>query len=313
MKTTVVCGVLGAGKTTFLRHILKHSEGKTVVLVNDFGSAGIDGEILSAGGIDTIELPSGCVCCSLRFDLITALTKIQEQHHPDRLFIEPSGIASPSGVTEILDTLNIQPVTVVGIVDATEFLEAYETDMYGWFFKSQVTRSDIVLVNKTDLVDEKKKEATLRIVESLNQSAVIVPTVNAEIDTNLLHHSAPSSGKKQGEDHSFLIETVTVKFQKPVAFEYIEGIFESMARGEFGSVIRAKALVQTDKDPYRFDLASKQVKWELFENDIQDSRLVVIGRDLHEEEIRKLGSRTDAHVKRPGSGEKDRKRGSAEE
>jgi G3E family GTPase len=290
MKTTVVCGVLGAGKTTFLRNILKSNEGKTVVLVNDFGSAGIDGEILSPGGIETIELPSGCICCTLRFDLITTLTKIKEQFAPDHLFIEPSGIASPSGVTEVLDTLNIGPATVVGIVDATEFIDAYESEMYGWFFKSQVTRSDIVLVNKTDLVDKGKKEATLRLVESLNQNAVIVPTVNAEIDTNLLQHSIPSPQKEHSEGHAIRIETVTVKFKKPVPLEYLRGIFEKMVRGEFGTVLRAKALVQTDMGPYRLDFASKQTNSEAFENEVKNSRLVVIGTDLKEEKIREIGS-----------------------
>jgi len=290
MKTTVVCGVLGAGKTTFLKNILKYDDEKTVVLVNDFGSAGIDGEILSAGGIDTIELPSGCVCCTLRFDLITTLTKIKEQYKPDRLFIEPSGIASPSGVTEVLETLHMEPVTVVGIVDATEFIDAYETDMYGWFFKSQVTRSDIVLVNKTDLVDEGKKEATLKLVESLNRSAVIIPTVNAEIDINLLHNTAPASGDVQSEGHAFPVETVTVTFQEPVLFASISTIFEQIKRGEFGPVMRAKALVQTDRGPYRFDFASRQVSSEAFEHEIQAGRLVVIGRDLEEEKIRRLES-----------------------
>lgn len=301
MKTTVVCGVLGAGKTTFLKNILKYSEGKTVVLVNDFGSAGIDGEILSSGGIETIELPSGCVCCTLRFDLITTLTKIKEQFKPDRLFIEPSGIASPSGVTEVLDSLHIEPVTVVGIVDATEFIEAYKTDMYGWFFRSQITLSDIVLVNKTDLVEEGKKETTVRFVEELNQSAVIVPTVNAEIDTRLLQHSVPSPRNEQSEGHAFPIETVTVMFQKPVTLEYMKKIFEAMARGEFGAVMRAKALVQTNRGPYRFDLASKQINSELFEDTIQNSRLVVIGTDLKEDKIRKIGS---GEVSKRGSDEK---------
>ena len=290
MKTTVVCGVLGAGKTTFLRNILKFNEGKTVVLVNDFGSAGIDGEILSAGGIETIELPSGCVCCTLRFDLITTLTKIKEQFAPDRLYIEPSGIASPSGVTEVLATLNIGPVTVVGIVDATEFIDAYETDMYGWFFTSQVTRSDIVLVNKTDLVDERKKEATLRLVESLNQSAVIVPTVNAEMDTSLLQHSIPLPRKECSDGHTIRIKAVTVKFKQPVTFKYLTDLFEEMARGEYGTVLRAKALVQTDRGPYRFDLASKQTNAEAFKHEVKNSRLVVIGTDLDEEKVRKIGS-----------------------
>ncbi len=111
MKTTIVCGVLGAGKTTFLRNILKNGYERTVVLVNDFGSAGIDGEIISSGGIGT---------------------------------------------------LNIQPVAVVCIVDATEFIDAYETDMYGWFFKSQITQSDIILINKTDLTDQEQTLKKLR-------------------------------------------------------------------------------------------------------------------------------------------------------
>jgi G3E family GTPase len=288
MKTTVVCGVLGAGKTTFLRNILKLNSGKAVVLVNDFGSAGIDGEVLSAGGIETIELPNGCVCCTLRFDLITTLTKIKDRFAPDHLFIEPSGIASPSAVLEVLDTLNIGPATVVGIVDATEFIDAYEAEMYGWFFKSQVTRSDIVLVNKTDLVEEEKKEATLRLVESLNQNAVIVPTVNAAMDANLLQHSIQPPSQERGEGHAIGIETVTVKFKKPVTLEYINGIFKKMARGEFGTVMRAKALVQTDRGPYRIDFASKQTNSEAFENEVKSSRLVVIGTDLNEEKITKI-------------------------
>jgi len=290
MKTIVVCGVLGAGKTTFLRNILKFNEGKTIVLVNDFGSAGIDGEILSAGGIETIELPSGCVCCTLRFDLITTLTKIKEQFKPDRLIIEPSGIASPSGVTEVLDTLNIGPATVVGIVDATEFMDAHETDMYGWFFKSQVTRSDIVLVNKTDLVDAEKKEATILLVEALNRSAVVIPTVNAEIDADLLQHSIPLPRKECGDGHTVRIKSVTVKFKKPVTLEYLTDVFEGMARGDYGTVVRAKALVQTGRGPYRLDLASKQVNSEAFEHEVTSSRLVVIGTDLNEEKIRKIES-----------------------
>jgi len=289
MKTTVVCGVLGAGKTTFLKNILKYSDGKTVVLVNDFGSAGIDGEILSAGGIETIELPSGCVCCTLRFDLITSLTKIKEQFKPDRLYIEPSGIASPSGVTEVLDALNIEPVTVVGIVDATDFIDAYETDMYGWFFKSQVTRSDIVLVNKTDLVDDERREATFRLVESLNRSAVIVPTVNAVIDRALLQHSIQPPLKERSEGHAIRIETITVTFKKPVSLAYLDDVFEAMARGDYGTVLRAKALVQTDRGPYRLDLASKQKNTEEFENEVKNSRLVVIGTDLKEDKITKIG------------------------
>jgi G3E family GTPase len=288
MKTTIVCGILGAGKTTFLKNILRHGYGKTIVLVNDFGSAGIDGEILSSGGIDTIELPSGCVCCTLRFDLITTITRITEQFQPDHLFIEPSGIASPSGVIDVLETLKIQPFTVVGIVDATEFIDAYETDMYGWFFKSQVKRSDIVLINKTDLVDDKKTADTIRIVESLNPHAIIVPTVHAVLDPLLLQHRNKATDDSAYNGHSIRMDTVSVILNRAYSAESMTFVFDKMARGEYGIVIRAKALVQTEEGPYRFDLASKQVSAEKFGTDIQRSRLVVIGSKLEEDEIRRL-------------------------
>ena len=286
MKTTLVCGVLGAGKTTFLNNILKHERGKTVVLVNDFGNAGIDGEIISSGGVDTIELPSGCVCCTLRFDLITTITKIIEQLNPEHLFIEPSGIASPSGVIDVLDSLSIQPVTIVGIVDATEFLEAYETDMYGWFFKSQVTQSDLVLVNKTDLVDGTKTEKIIGIIEMLNPNAVIVPVINGVLDESLLIHNTKITRKANDPGHAFHAETVTMLFSGIQRFDLLNTFFERMLSGEYGNVMRAKALVQTDKGPYRFDLASKLISSEIFGKEITNSRVVIIGTELKEDKIR---------------------------
>ncbi len=288
MKTTIVCGVLGAGKTTFLKNILKLSDEKTVVLVNDFGSAGIDGEVLSAGGIETIELKSGCVCCSLRFDLIATIEKVMKQLHPDRLFIEPSGVASPGGILEVLNTLKIQPVTVVGIVDATEFIDAYEAEMYGWFFKSQVTWSDIILVNKTDLADEQKTEKTIHLIESLNQNAVIVPTVNAVLNENLLQYETKLRQDISDHGHVLQFETVTVKLDKQPGIEHLKEVFEKLADRKYGNVVRAKALVQTDQGPYRFDLASKQVNISLFDRKINNSRLVIIGTGLEENKIKEL-------------------------
>jgi len=286
MKTTIVCGVLGAGKTTFLRNILKQGTEKTVVLVNDFGSAGIDGEILSVGGIETIELPSGCVCCTLKFDLIRSIQKIMDELQPEHLFIEPSGVAAPSGVIDVLDTLKVQPVAVVGIVDATDFIEAYEAEMYGWFFKSQVTWSDIVLINKVDLVDQAKRDKTIHLIETLNQRALIIPTVNAELDGGLLRHHIMDRNETTGHEHTLRTETITIKLEKPAALARVKSFFENLQGGRYGHVMRAKALVQTDHGPHRFDIASKQLDVVPFERDITDSRIVIIGMALQEYEIR---------------------------
>ena len=256
--------------------------------MNDFGTAGIDGEILSVSGIDTIELPSGCVCCSLRFDLITTMEKIMKEFRPDHLFIDPSGVASPGGVIEVLDMLQVQPVMVVGIVDASEFTDAYEADVYGWFFKSQVTWSDIILVNKTDLVNGRKKEKTIRLIESLNQNALIIPTVNALLDIDLLQHKTDAPRNISGQQHALHVDTITIKLDGQPEMESLKGVFKKLAGRKYGNIIRAKALVQTGQGPYRFDLASGQVDISRFNRDITNSRLVIIGTGLQEEKIKEL-------------------------
>jgi len=288
MKTTIVCGVLGAGKTTFLRNILSHREGKTVVLVNEFGSAGIDGEIISAGGIETVELPSGCVCCTLRFDLITTVQKIIDRFQPEHLFIEPSGVAAPSSVIEALETLNVGPISVIGIVDAVEFLEDYEKELYGWFFKNQITRSDIILVNKTDLANERKTRQTISVIGALNQNALIIPSVNAVIDPSLLQHKSKPQNKGHSPEHMMRVETVTVRIDRPLSTEDMRQVLEKLADGGYGEVLRAKALVQTGNGPFRFDLASRRISFEPFDKKVEDSRLVIIGTGLLEDEIRNL-------------------------
>src|SRR5512143_3869521 len=207
MKTTVVCGLVASGTTTSIKNILRDRKEKTVVLVNDFGASGIDGEIFSAGGIEAVELPSGCVCCTLKFDLITTITKIVGEFAPQHLVIEPSGVASPSGVLEALESAGIEDVSVIGIVDATEFAELHDSGMYGSFFEDQLVRSDVVLVNKTDLAGEENIRGTIRRIEAVNPRAIVLRSVNAEVREAYLpllaRHARErfeEAGRKEGSD-----------------------------------------------------------------------------------------------------------------
>lgn len=185
MKTTVVCGLLGAGKTTFIRNFVTGRTEKTVVLVNDFGITGIDGEIFSADGIESVELPSGCVCCTLKFYLITTIQRIVKQFSPEHLLIEPSGVASPSGVLEAIESAGIGTASVIGIVDVTEFTELYGSGMYGSFFEDQIVNSDVILMNKIDLANEHLIAETERMISSINPRAILFRTRNAKIDAPL--------------------------------------------------------------------------------------------------------------------------------
>jgi G3E family GTPase len=284
MKTTIVCGMLGSGKTTFIRQFVEHIQGRAVVLVNDFGRAGIDGEILSAGGIESIELPSGCVCCTLRFDLITTIRKIMETLAPEHLLIEPSGVAAPSGVLDALESLPVRQVTVVGIVDATEFLDLSDAEAFGRFFEDQIESSDVILVNKTDLVEQDTAERTVLAVERMNPGAIVYRTVNCRIEGPL--PEVPDSERPASmHAHHFNFETISFKLGDDMDMESISSFFLDMSRGRYGDIVRAKALVNTLQGPFKFDLSFANVQGVPFGKPVFGSRLVVIGRNLDREAL----------------------------
>ena len=286
MKTTVVTGMLGSGKTTFIGHLLKDSRERTVVLVNDFGALGIDGEVFSAAGIEAVELPSGCVCCTLKFDLITTIERLRATFSPEHLVIEPSGVASPSGVLEALESAGVRRVSVIGIVDATEFLELHEAEVFGTFFRDQILNAGVILVNKADLAGEQTTRRTAAVIESLNPAAIVLRAVQAQAGEAL-----PSPRDRTGIVHSghahFRFETVSFKLPAVTAFATMERLMNELAAGRYGAVVRAKALVTTDRGPWRFDLAFGSLSSARFAQPIHDSRMVVIGEALDGEAIRR--------------------------
>jgi len=283
MKTTVVCGLLGSGKTTFIGNYARGATEKTVVLVNDFGKAGIDGEIFSAGGIESVELPSGCVCCTLKFDLITTIQRIMKQFSPEHLLIEPSGVASPSGVLEALESAGVGKATVIGIVDVTEFVELYGSGMYGSFFQDQIVNSDMVLVNKIDLANEHLIIETEKMISSINPRAILFRTVNAHVDA--LPFIAPNVRHMQPSTSHFHFETLSVLISGKPAIGVVTSVFDDLATGKYGAVVRAKALVNTKEGPYRFDCTYGKVDVARFDKNINEGRLVVIGKGLDENSI----------------------------
>lgn len=284
MKTIVVCGLLGAGKTTFIQQYLRGRQGKAVVLVNDFGKVGIDGEIFASGGVESIELPSGCVCCTLKFDLIASITKAIEDHTPDLLIIEPSGVASPSGVLEVLEMLKVAPAYVVGIVDATEFAELYEAQIYGRFFEEQVQSSDIILVNKSDLVDDETEQEVRSLIERLSPGSIVYVTSHGVV-SEPLPEGPPAERLARGQVSHLSFDTISVRLAEGYPLESLHGLFDDMRSGRFGKVVRAKALVNTDQGPRRVDLSFSTVRSVPFEGPAAYSRLVIIGERLEKDAI----------------------------
>ena len=185
----LLSGFLGAGKTTLLKRILAWQSdlSDTVVLVNEFGDVGIDGDLLKKAGSDVVELTSGCICCTLSIDLAQSLTRIWETYQPRRIFIEASGVADPSAIVTVLrDAPIARHLTlekVVTVLDA-DFWEAREN--FGRLFYNQLEMAHLILLNKVDQVDPAKIPLYLKEIHDIIPDCQVVPTVRCAIDPGVL-------------------------------------------------------------------------------------------------------------------------------
>ena len=178
----VVAGFLGAGKTTVLRERIAQQKAngtgpRTVVLVNDFAAAGIDGSLLSGQGADVVELPNGCICCSLKQDLAKQLRTVVADHNPERVLIEPSGVADLASLIAVLSAPDIKSMVhrlhVMTVLDAGSFLRDF--GRMPAHIEAQAKLADELILNKIDLASDAERvliETTLRMQ---NRQAKILP------------------------------------------------------------------------------------------------------------------------------------------
>jgi G3E family GTPase len=287
MKSTIVAGMLGAGKTTFISNYLRERREKVVVLVNDFGKLGIDGEIISSDGYECIELPSGCVCCTLKYDFVTTIGKVRNELSPEHLIIEPSGVASPSAVIEALELSGIRNVSVVLVVDINEFLEVHEAEMYGRFFEDQVRYADLVLLNKADLSDSEKIGKCREIISEWNPLALILESKYGRISSEIPEGREKSlNDHSEGDSHIHCETIALILGAEPLDFNLVYAFYNDLNASSYGKIIRAKGLFITDRGNYRMDVAGGRVSAEPFGGDLHESRFVLIGEGIDEEGVR---------------------------
>ena len=154
MYVYILGGFLGSGKTTLLMKLAsmytKRGE-KTALLVNESGEIGVDGATLKAEGYDAIEPPDGCICCSLSGTLQSALKNIKRDIDPDIIIIEPTGLALPHKVKELVhfSMIDEDETYIIGVCDVQRFEDLIKKKEQ--FFKMQMSNADFVLINKSDL------------------------------------------------------------------------------------------------------------------------------------------------------------------
>ena len=238
LPVTVLSGFLGAGKTTVLNHILNNREGRRIaVIVNDMSEVNIDASriqqevSLNRAEEKLVEMSNGCICCTLREDLLEEVRRLARENRFDYLVIESTGISEPLPVAETFtfaddDGSALSDIarldTMVTLVDASNFLQEYDAARslqetgenlgeddersVSDLLVDQVEFADVILVSKTDLVSKEKLTRLQAILRSLNTEAEILPIRHGQVPLDKVLNTGCFSFERAGQAPGWLRE-----------------------------------------------------------------------------------------------------------
>jgi G3E family GTPase len=318
---TVLTGYLGAGKTTLLNRILSEPHGKKyAVIVNEFGEIGIDNELVVGADEEVFEMNNGCICCTVRGDLIRIIDGLMRRKGKfDAIIVETTGLADPAPVAQtfFVDE-NVGKKTkldaVVTVADAKWLRDRLRDAPEA---KNQIAFADVILINKTDLVSEgelrevearirginpyarlhRTQRANIALDEVLGRNAfdleriLDIEPAFLEADDHGHDHAHAHGGLKHYHDEE--MQSISLKTDTPLDPDKFFPFIQNLVAAEGPQILRCKGILSLKDDPKRFVFqgvhmmldGDHQREWR--DGEKRDSRLVFIGRNLPEEKIRK--------------------------
>lgn len=285
---TVLTGYLGAGKTTLLNHILTAPHGKRyAVIVNEFGEIGIDHDLIVDVDEEIFELNNGCVCCSVRGDLIRILGALFRRGQTfDGVIIETTGLADPAPVAQTFfadDEIKNRAYldAVVSVVDAVHIAGQIEHSQEA---VEQIAFADVIVLNKIDAASPKQLDAAQAIIQRLNRGAKVVTTSRSLVDLDAIldlgafsldramnldphflpkphhhDHNEHDHGHNHGHDHHdhahshyVGIDSIAMRVSAPLSEELFDAWLSELVGSRGLDILRLKGVIQMGDDPRRY-------------------------------------------------------------
>lgn len=246
LPVTVIGGYLGSGKTTLVNHLLRKADGlRLAILVNEFGELPIDADLIEAKDDTMISLSGGCVCCSYGNDLVMAMMDLAKMEpRPDHVVLEASGVALPGAVAASITLLPDYALDGVVVLADAETVHDRARDTYtGDTILRQLADADLVLLNKTDLVDAAQKDVVRNWLTQQAPGAAVLETCNSAIDPGAVLQSFLTRLHPPGDKpfhHIGPLKTRRLDFDGPVDADALA----SQLAGAAPDIVRAKGFVE---------------------------------------------------------------------
>lgn len=313
MQILVISGFLGAGKTTFIKELVKRTDAHPVIMENEYGDNNIDSLDLKQNtaqedDIKIMEFMEGCVCCTMKDSFVNSVLAIYSSLSPEYLIIEPTGVGRLSNILNNLKPILNKAISLLRPIVVLS-PDNYYQNMKKWpeLYKDQIENAQIVVFSKCENTPSEVLEAITKEVNSINPKAQVVPMHYSKMDSmwwdQLLtiedkdeaasEDAESSNGNdskeknfsnsplKEAEDFSQVSIEVGGLHNQAELIQFLEDCL----RGEFGNVARAKGNLWVDNEFVRFDLADRM--YVVSGSPENKCQCVVIGQHLDEKKIRK--------------------------
>ncbi|MCB2312343.1 GTP-binding protein [Clostridium tagluense] len=327
-KIDIISGFLGSGKTTLIKKLLKeklHSE-NIVIIENEFGEIGIDGSILEKSNVEVKEINSGCICCTLVGEFEKAIQEIVTKYNPDRIIIEPSGVAKLSDIIKACETTKLKNLIKINMIITIVDILKYElyVDNFGEFFENQIENAKTIILSRTEKSDRENLESVVDSIHKLNNKCNIITTslecLTSDIIIDVAEQNDSASLEKQIrsaknfsiKSHTYTKETENVNshphnhaanevfqvwgVETPNIYKENElnKILSSLSNDKtYGFILRGKGIVQSDKNKWlQFDYVPGEFEMKNIDPSYT-GRLCIIGENLNKNKLCNLFNVTE--------------------
>jgi G3E family GTPase len=304
---TVLTGFLGAGKTTLLNRILSEQHGRRyAVVINEFGELGVDNDLVVDADEEVFEMNNGCVCCTVRGDLIRIIAGLMKRARKfDGIIVETTGLANPAPVAQTFFVdegvrARTKLDAIVTVVDAKNLpARLADSEEAG----AQLAFADIVILNKLDLVTPAEADAVEARIKSVNPLARIVRATRADVAVEtLLHQNAfdlarildmkPDFLDDSEHGHTEGVYSASFEVSRPIDMEKFQQWISTLLQEKGGDLLRTKGILHVAGEPRRFAFQAVHMMadgdyLETPADPAEKSRLVFIGRDLNRPQLRR--------------------------